>query len=145
MKIYFRCRGGKFYGWGNVTRLSILANHFYKEGHSIYFIYEGDKYIDEYLKNFSFKKIKLREDINHSEEKKKLNFLSQAKYIFMEMLDIDINLQKFYKNKTTNLIIFDDLLDKYYLSDYVISCQEHNLETIKKIYFYYLKTFKRLI
>jgi len=131
--ICFRCRGGKFYGWGNITRLSILANKLYKKGHKINFIYEGDKFIDKFLKKFSFKKIKLKEDITLKDEKKIFLKIKKIDYFFVEMLDIGIQLQKFYKTKTKNLIIFDDLLDKCYFSNYVIACQDHSKTTQKNI------------
>ena len=42
MKIYFRCRGGTSHGWGDVVRLSLIADKLYKKRKDVIFIYEGD-------------------------------------------------------------------------------------------------------
>jgi spore coat polysaccharide biosynthesis predicted glycosyltransferase SpsG len=125
MKIYFRCRGGTSHGWGDVVRLSLIADKLYKKRKDVIFIYEGDNYIKNYLNNFRFKKIRLQENISIQEEIRIINKLKKASHIFIEMLEISLNLQKFYKTKTKKLIILDDILDKKYYSDYTISCQNH--------------------
>jgi spore coat polysaccharide biosynthesis predicted glycosyltransferase SpsG len=129
MKILFRTRGGKFYGWGNVARLAEVAFFFHKKNHEVTFIYEGDKYISEFLKKYKFKKIKLPEDIPLVDEKNKLKNITNSSVVFMEMLDINLELQKLYKKKTKKFVILDDLLDKNYISHYVICCQ--NIRNIK--------------
>ena len=129
MKILFRTRGGKFYGWGNIIRLAEIAFFFQQKKHEVLFIYEGDKFISKYLEQYSFKKIKLRADLSINEEKIRLKNLKNFSVIFIEMLEMGLDLQKFYKSKTDKLIILDDLLDKIYFADYVICCQ--NLRNIK--------------
>ena len=129
MKILFRSRGGKFYGWGNIARLAEIALFFHNKKHEVIFIYEGDKYVSEFLRKYKFKKIRLSENISFINEKNKLKNISKSSVVFMEMLELNIELQKLYKKKTKKFIILDDLLDKNYISDYVICCQ--NIKNIK--------------
>ena len=44
---------------------------------------------------------------------------------FLESLDLNLSIQKFYGSLSKKFVILDDLLDKNYCSDYLISCQNH--------------------
>ena len=128
MKIFFRCRGGKFQGWGNIIRLARIANYIYKEKKfDVFFIYEGDSKLKSFLKNYKFRKIFLEEETQLSKEKLILKKFGKPDYTFMEMLEANLNLQYFYKSISKNFIILDDLLDKIYISDYIICCQSQNI------------------
>ena len=87
MKILFRSRGGKFYGWGNIARLAEIALFFHNKKHEVIFIYEGDKYVSEFLRKYKFKKIRLSENISFINEKNKLKNISKSSVVFMEMLN----------------------------------------------------------
>ena len=71
MRIFFRCRGGKFHGWGNIVRLSNIAQHLFEKNKEVFFIYEGDDFVKKYLNNFKF--IKVKEDLNYLDEIKIIN------------------------------------------------------------------------
>ena len=133
MRIYFRSRGGKTHGWGDIVRLASIAENLYKKKNQVIFIYEGDNFIKNYLKNFSFKKIRLPENIKLKNEIKIIKKLENASHIFIEMLNINLNLQNFYKTKTEKLIIIDDILDKKYSSDFTISCQDNKKNKAKLV------------
>lgn len=133
MRIFLRCRGGKFHGWGNIVRLSNVAQYLFENNKEIFFIYEGDDYIKNYLKKFKFKKIRLKEDLNYLDEIQIINNIKKPDYTIMEMLDLNIDLQKFYNKISKKFVIFDDILDKSYYSDYVISCQDHPVKIIKNL------------
>ncbi len=129
MKIFFRCRGGKFQGWGNVVRLAHIANYIYiYKKFDVFFIYEGDKELKKFLKSFKFKKIFLNEEIQLNKEKSILKKIGKPDITFMEMLEANLNLQYFYQSISKKFIIMDDLLDKIYISDYLICCQSQNVE-----------------
>ena len=49
---FFRCRGGKFHGWGNIVRLSNIAQYLFEKNKEIFFIYEGDDFVKNYLEQF---------------------------------------------------------------------------------------------
>ena len=133
MRIFFRCRGGKFHGWGNIVRLSNIAQYLFEKNKKIFFIYEGDVFVKKYLNNFKFKKIKLKEDINYLDEIKIINKIKKPDYTIMEMLDLNIDLQKFYNKISNKFVILDDILDKSYYSDYLISCQDHPTKIIENL------------
>ena len=128
MKIFFRCRGGKFQGWGNVVRLARIAEHLHKKKIKILFIYEGDSNLKNFLRKFKFKKVALEEDISIKKEMSVIKKLGKPKFTFLEMLDANLNLQYFYKSISEKLIILDDLLDKVYISDYLLCCQSQNIK-----------------
>ncbi len=128
MKIFFRCRGGKFQGWGNVVRLARIAEYLHTKKIKVLFIFEGDEKIKKFLSKFKFKKIALEEDISIKKEMSIIKKLGEPKFTFLEMLDANLNLQYFYKSISEKLIILDDLLDKIYISDYLICCQSQNIK-----------------
>ena len=97
------------------------------------FTYEGDDFVKKYLNNFKFKKIKLKEDLNYLDEIKIINKIKKPDYTIMEMLDLNIELQKFYNKISNKFIILDDILDKSYYSDYLISCQDHPTKIIENL------------
>ena len=128
MKIFFRCRGGKFQGWGNVVRLARIAENLHAKKIKVLFIYEGDSKLKEFLNKFKFQKIALEEDISINKEMNIIKKFGKPKFTFLEMLDANLNLQYFYKSISEKLIILDDLLDKIYISDYLICCQSQNIK-----------------
>ena len=128
MKIFFRCRGGKFQGWGNVVRLARIAEYLHTKKIKVLFIFEGDEKLKKFLSKFKFKKIALEEDISIKKEMSIIKKLGKPKFTFLEMLDANLNLQYFYKSISEKLIILNDLLDKIYISDYLISCQSQNIK-----------------
>lgn len=129
MLTYFRSKGGKVYGWGNVIRMAHLAKYLKDHrGHKIIFFYEGDKDLKEFLNNFSFKKIRLKNNISYREEKNLFKKFSKSRFFFLENLDTTFQLQKLYKSKSDKLVIFDDLLDKAYYSDFLICAQERTMQ-----------------
>ena len=133
MRIFFRCRGGKFHGWGNIVRLSNIAQHLFEKNKEVFFIYEGDVFVKNYLENFKFKKIRLKEDLNYLDETKIINKIKKPDYTIMEMLDLNIDLQKLYNKISNKFVILDDILDKSYYSDYLISCQDHPTKIIRNL------------
>ena len=67
------------------------------------------------------------DEIKNNQQDKKTD------YTIMEMLDLNIELQKFYNKISNKFIILDDILDKSYYSDYLISCQDHPTKIIENL------------
>ena len=129
MFILFRCSAGGNHGWGNLKRLELIFNALkIKHKFDYLFIVELNKDVQNYLK---LKKIKFVA-IKNNNEKKVLKKLGSIDLSILELLHCSKNKQFLYKKISKKLIVLDDIADKNYISDILISCQK-KLFQVKKV------------
>ena len=121
-KVYLRSRGGGKQGWGNIYRL-IAIYDLIKSKYNCLFIFEGTNEVANFIKEKKLKYIRLKENITLNQEKKIIDRLGNADLSIIEMLDCSLGRQKIYKKKSNKLLVFDDILNKKYCADKVISAQ----------------------
>lgn len=129
MFILFRCSAGGNHGWGNLKRLELIFNALkIKHKFNYLFIVESNKDVQNYLES---KKIKFVA-IKNNNEKKILKKLGSIDLSILELLFCSKTKQLLYKKISRRLVILDDLADKNYISDILISCQK-KLFQVKKV------------
>jgi UDP-2,4-diacetamido-2,4,6-trideoxy-beta-L-altropyranose hydrolase len=132
-KVYLRSRGGGKQGWGNIYRL-ITIYELIKKKYDCLFIFEGNQEVANFVKKKKIKYIRLKENISLNQEQLIIDRLDSAHLSIIEMLDCSYSRQKIYKKKSNKLIVFDDILNKRYCADQVISGQyKSKLKKIKNL------------
>ena len=122
--IFFRTKGNQIQGWGNVLRQISLAKNL-KKKFKVFFFVQSDRKLKDYLKKLPLKFEFLPNNLNLVAEKKILNNFPKPDYTIIEMLYPKLELQRFYKKISKDkIIVYDDVLNEKYISDYLISCQK---------------------
>ena len=133
-KVFFRTKGNQAQGWGNVLRQITLAKSL-KKKYKIFFFVQSDSKLKNFLKSLPFKVNFLPENLSLAQEKKIINNFPNPNFTLIEMLYPKTTIQNFYKKITKEkVIVYDDILDGKYTSDYLISCQgiEKKIKKINK-------------
>jgi len=121
----FRTRGGPTQGWGNVFRLSSFATAYRDAeiGEPVFAV-EGPDEVHHWLNQQGWKTVVLPEDLTVVEERALLAKAGPFDGCVAEMLDIDWARQEMLRERTGELVVFDDLCDHAYCADWVVCGQE---------------------
>ncbi len=132
-KIFIRSKGDQINGWGNVIRQFTIAKHLSKKNFKIFFFVEAESNLFKLLRSPKIQIYRLKKNIKIKKEKKILNECGKCDFAIIEMLNPSLALQRLYKDKSKKIIVYDDLLEGKYISDFLISCQEIKLSKEKKL------------
>lgn len=132
-KIFIRSKGDQINGWGNVIRQFTIAKYLSKKNFEIFFFVEAESNLFKLLRSSKIQIYRLDKDIKIKKEKEILNECGRCDFAIIEMLNPSLALQKLYKDKSKKIIVYDDLLQGKYISDFLISCQEIKLKKEKRL------------
>ena len=104
--LFFRTRSEGKYGWGNLARLSWIAQHF-KDNENIkcFFIIEGGSESKKFIQSLELDTLICKKNISIEEELKLLNEFNFQINIIVEMLDFNYEHQLKYRKQNFNIII----------------------------------------
>jgi len=135
MFILFRCSAGGNHGWGNVKRLELIYRALKKKYKFNYkFLVDTNFEVKNYLKAQKISYV----SINKKNEDRVLKKIGKVDLSILELLYCSIKIQNKYKKISKKLIILDDITQKKYISDVLISCQKKffKINKIAKCKFY---------